>query len=95
MIGEVIGGLMGELIATVFVEIIWRNLLNFVGGTIRWVYGTTWRTIARKPKYKFKEYINGLENSYDWFDNKRHNFVNSVIGLLTIVLIIINLIYFL
>ena len=60
-------------------------IFDYVGAVVRWIYGTTWRTIANKPKYKFSEYINGPENSDDWFDVTGHSFVNRVIGLITIV----------
>ena len=62
-------------------------LFDYVGAVVRWIYGTIWRTIANKPKYKFREYVHGPENSDDWFDMTGHNFVNRVIGFITIVLI--------
>ncbi len=62
-------------------------LLDFVGAVVRYIYGTLWRTIANKPKFKFREYLYGPENSEDWFDMTGHNFVNRVIGMITIVLI--------
>jgi hypothetical protein len=45
MIGEAIGEILIEFVGTIFVEIIWHRVLNFIGGFIRWIYGTTWRTI--------------------------------------------------
>lgn len=59
-------------------------IFNFIGGTIRWLYGTIWRTVANKPKYKFGEYLNGVEDSRDMFDKLEHNLVNKVIGMITI-----------
>ena len=61
-------------------------IFNFIGGTVRWIYGTIWRTIANKPKYKFSEYINGIENSNDIFDKLEQNFANKIIGMLTVVI---------
>lgn len=62
-------------------------IFDFVGACIRWIYGTILRTITNRPKYKFHEYLNGPENSSDWFDITGHNFVNRVIGMIAIVLI--------
>ncbi len=90
MIGEVIGRMIIEII----VEFIWDIILNFIGGSVRWIYGTIWRTIARQPKYKFHEYINGIKKSNDWFDETGHFFVNNIVGILTIIAIIICLICF-
>jgi hypothetical protein len=63
------------------------NLFNFVGAFSRWIYGTIWRTIAGRRKFTFKEYLNGPDNSDDWFDLTGHVLVNKVIGLIVIVLI--------
>jgi len=62
-------------------------IFDYVGAVVRWIYGTTWRTIANKPKYRFSEYVNGPENSDDWFDMAGHSFVNRIIGMVTITLI--------
>ena len=62
-------------------------IFDYVGAVVRWAYGSIWRTIANKPKYKFSEYVNGPEKSDDWFDMTGHNIVNRVIGAVTIVLI--------
>ncbi|MBN1769215.1 MAG: hypothetical protein JW842_11965 [Prolixibacteraceae bacterium] len=59
-------------------------IFDYAVAVVRWIYGTIWRTIANKPKYKFTEYINGPENSDDWFDTIGHSFVNRVIGLIAI-----------
>lgn len=63
-------------------------IYNFIGACVRWLYGTIWRTIARKPKFTFKEYINGPKNSDDYFDQTGHQFVNKIIGVLFIVSVI-------
>lgn len=59
-------------------------LFNFIGPCVRWIYGTIWRTIANKKKFKFCEYLNGPENSDDWFDLTGHEFVNKVVGFITL-----------
>ena len=63
-------------------------VLDYFGAIIRWLYGTIWRTIANKPKFKFSEYINGPENSDDWFDFAGHSIINRVIGMITLLFII-------
>ncbi len=67
-------------------------IFNFIGACVRWAYGTTWRTIASKKKYKFSEYLYGLENSDDWFDGG-HQFVNRIIGIITLVVLLFLIVY--
>jgi len=61
------------------------SIFNFIGACIRWLYGTIWRTIARKSKFTFKEYIYGPNNSEDYFDQTGHQFVNKIVGAIAIV----------
>ena len=42
-----------------FQIIIGRYIFNYIGGTIRWIYGSIWRTIFNKPKFSYREYIDG------------------------------------
>lgn len=35
------------------------GFFNFIGGTTRWLWGTLWRSMARRKKYTFKEYLHG------------------------------------
>lgn len=67
-------------------------IFNFIGACVRWTYGTIWRTIANRKKFKFSEYLNGPENSDDWFDNG-HELVNRVIGIITLVGLLFSLTY--
>jgi hypothetical protein len=68
------------------------HLFNFVGAVTRWIYGTIWRSIAKKKKYTFREYLYGPDNSDDWLDLTGHVLVNKVIGLIMIVIICMILI---
>jgi hypothetical protein len=68
-------------------------ITNFIGAVIRWIYGTIWRTVAGKHKYKFREYLNGPENSDDFFDNG-HEIINSAIGVIALLLLCALLIKF-
>lgn len=55
-------------------------IFNYTGAIIRWIYGTSWRTILNKPKFTFNEYVNGPKNSTDNFDEFGHQFNNRIIG---------------
>lgn len=55
-------------------------IFNYTGAIIRWIYGTSWRTILNKPKFTFNEYVNGSKNSTDNFDEFGHQFNNRIIG---------------
>lgn len=59
---------------------IFHLIINAIGGTIRWIYGTFWRTIFRKQKYSFKEYLYGPKKSKnDW--DKQHMLNSGIVGL--------------
>jgi hypothetical protein len=76
-----------------FQIIIGRYIFNYIGGTIRWIYGSIWRTIFNKPKFSYKEYISGPKNSKDHFDEFGHQFNNRLIGigfLVGIVILLLN-----
>jgi len=62
-------------------------IFNFAGAIVRWTYGTIWRSIARKKKFTFREYLNGPDNSDDLFDLMGHNLVNQAIGFITVLIL--------
>jgi hypothetical protein len=64
------------------------GILNLIGGTLRWIYGSIWRTVFHKKKFKYKEYLYGPESTDDWFDETGHDFVNKIVALLAIVLLV-------
>ena len=43
----------------IFEIITGRFIFNVIGATVRWIYGTVWRTIFRKKKFTYKEYLYG------------------------------------
>ena len=65
-----------------------RIVSNYIGATVRWTYGTIWRTILNKPKYTYAEYVNGPKDSEDSFDQIGHKLNNRIIGMIAVVLII-------
>lgn len=76
-----------------FQIIIGRYIFNYIGGTVRWIYGSIWRTIFNKPKFTYNEYINGPKNLKDHFDEYGHQFNNRLVGigfLVGIVIILMN-----
>jgi hypothetical protein len=63
-----------------------KGLLNGVGGTIRYAYGTLIRTLhlTKRPPYTYREYLNGPDQPEDvLFDTMGHRFKNILLGLLT------------
>lgn len=68
-------------------EFIFYFLLNGIGGTIRWVFGSLWSTLFNKPKYTFKEYIYGPENANHY--DSVHTFVNGLIAVVFIVVLVV------
>lgn len=67
-----------------------KVLLNYIGGTIRYIYGSIWRTLFDKPKFTFKEYINGPKKR-DYYDEMGHEFNNRLIAFIFLGIIVIAL----
>ena len=63
-------------------------IFNFMGASVRWLYGSIWRTIFRKPKFTFKEYLYGPKNSNDYFDKHAHVMNNKILGILVLGIIL-------
>lgn len=56
-------------------------IFNFIGASIRWAYGSIWRAIFNQPKFTFKEYLYGPNNSKDFFDKNAHILNNKIIAI--------------
>jgi hypothetical protein len=66
-------------------------LLNGIGGSVRYVYGTLIRTLrlTKRPPFTYHEYLNGPNQPEDViFDTMGHRFNNILLGLLTFVIIL-------
>ena len=77
-----------------FVQIITgRFLLIYIGGALRYIYGSVWRIIFNKPRYTYKEYINGPKKGRNWYDGAHHqnNVVIAFIFIMIVIFITINL----
>ncbi|GEM_PF-2486132 len=85
------GEVIFEFLGIVFVEFIWAKVFGAIGASIRWLFGTLWRTLFGKPIFKFRDYLYGIENSGDWFDTSRRS-INSIFGLIAVILLIYGLV---
>jgi len=61
-----------------------RFVSNLIGGTLRWLYGSIWRTLFNKNKFTYKEYLFGPNKSKKHFDIHGHQFNNRIICFLFI-----------
>jgi hypothetical protein len=52
-------------------------ILNFIGGTTRYLFGNIWSNIFNRKKFKYTEYLNGPENP-TLHDQIGHRFNNIV-----------------
>ncbi len=68
-----------------------RVFFNFIGAVIRWCYGSIWRTLFKKKKFTFKEYLYGPKES-GYYDDMGHQFNNRIIGALGFVFLIVPII---
>ncbi|MGM1056738.1 MAG: hypothetical protein ACQEWG_12690 [Bacteroidota bacterium] len=48
---------------------------------VRWIFGSIFRTLFKKPKFSFKEYLSGPKKS-GWFDEHAHGTNNVIVGVL-------------
>ncbi|MDT0608051.1 hypothetical protein [Croceitalea rosinachiae] len=68
-----------------FFQIIFGGIIfNFIGASIRWIYGSVWRTLFNKPKFTFKEYLYGPKGTNDYYDKNAHELNNKLIGIFAI-----------
>lgn len=80
-----------ELILRFAKVIVFGYVLNFLGGSLRWLYGTIWRSIANKPKFTFREYLYGPDQPKDWFDEKGHSLSNILVAFAFLFAVIVAL----
>jgi hypothetical protein len=70
-----------------FGPLIISTILNLIGGTLRFIYGTIWRTIFNKPKFTYKQYIYGIKSKDFWEGMHQEN--NKWIGGIFVMLIVV------
>ncbi|QSS96655.1 hypothetical protein [Psychroflexus sp. ALD_RP9] len=71
---------------------IFEIIFNFIGASFRWIFGNLWRTMTNKPKYAFKEYLNGAKKSTEYYDKLLHGTSNVIVGVVVTLLIILMVI---
>lgn len=57
-----------------------KVFFNFIGASIRWIFGTIWRTLHNKDQFTFNEYLYGSKNNSNYYDEMGHQFNNKMIG---------------
>ncbi|MEX2379361.1 MAG: hypothetical protein WD530_01355 [Vicingaceae bacterium] len=55
-------------------------VISPIGATVRWAWGSSWRTLAGRKKYSFQEYLKGPKGGDPFFDTVGHEFNNRLIG---------------
>ena len=78
---------MSEFVAFILLEVIF----NFIGAVVRWTFGSLYRTLSNKPKFTFKEYLNGPKKP-GWFDEQAHGTNNVIVGVVSTVAIVVLLV---
>jgi hypothetical protein len=66
-----------------------RLFFNFIGASLRWFVGK----IFSNNEFTFSEYLNGPENSNDFYDEMGHQFNNRMIGAIFFFLFILVIQY--
>lgn len=64
---------------------VFRMVFSFIGALVRWVFGSIWRTLTRKQKYTFKDYLLGAKSS----DNE----INFSLGFAVLVIVAVLIAY--
>ena len=68
---------MSEFVGFILLEV----FFNFIGAVVRWIFGSIFRALFKKPKFSFKEYLSGPKKS-GWFDEHAHGTNNVIVGVL-------------
>jgi len=82
-----------DVIGYVVIKFFWEKICFSIGGMIRWIIGSLFRSISGKPYYKFSEYFQLGENSQETFTNYWAR-LNSIIGLIILVFVGFVLVHF-
>jgi len=67
-------------------------VLNYIGGTIRFIFGKGIRIFFKnKPKFEFGEYISGPKEGDFTFDKIGHRFINRIIAICFLLILFVTL----
>lgn len=64
-------------------NLIFGDILNYIGGVLRWLFGLLFRSIFKKQKFTFEEYIYGSKDP-NYYDKMGHRFNNIIIAVIFI-----------
>jgi len=65
------------------------NFINYIGATVRWLWGKIRFWIFGGTKFSFREYVNGPDNGDEIIDTYGHGIINWIIGLVVFFLILL------
>ncbi len=65
------------------------GILNFIGGSIRWFFGTIYRKLMKKENFSYHEYLYGKEKINDDYNKLEHEFANKVIAFMFFIFLIL------
>jgi len=57
-----------------------NEILNYIGGSIRWFFGTIYSKLMKKEKFSYHEYLYGQEKINNDYNKLEHEFANKVIA---------------
>lgn len=75
---------MEDILAYVILQVV----LNFIGASIRWVFGSLWRTLTNKPKRTYKSYVYGEDFESDSYDDFTVGIINPITAVIFIAIVI-------
>jgi hypothetical protein len=75
-------------------DIVGSEILNFIGGSIRWFFGTIFRLTFNKKKFTFHEYLYGPKNLNNDYNKMEHEFANKVIAFMFFFFLILLFAFF-
>ncbi len=61
-------------------DFIGGEILNLIGGTIRWFFVSIYRKLTKKENFSYDEYLYGKEKINDDYNKLEHEFANKVIA---------------
>lgn len=65
------------------------EILNFLGGSIRWFFGTIYSSLFNKKGFTYREYLYGENKLNDDYSKLEHEFANKAIALIFFFIIVL------
>jgi hypothetical protein len=75
-------------------DLFFSDMVNLIGGSIKWFFGTIFRLLFNLKKFTFHEYLYGPKNLNNDYNKMEHEFANKIIAFIFffIVILLINII---